>query len=145
MKNKIYLAVLEVTMSGKKSYQVFLVNRKSKKAIEAQIRKRYDVKPNTKLKVVNLVFSGKDSKDKMNLILSHFNFVWGSELFNKNGEDSYRIRYLDHLLTLVYFLGLEHMHKAMQEISQKEISYLRKTVAELRDLIATQKIKTTSP
>ncbi len=113
---KIYLAVLKITDSGKESFQVFVVNRKSKKAIEAQIRKRYNVKSDTKLKIINLIFSGKDNKDKMSLILSHFNFFWGSALFNKKGEDSYRIRYLDHLLTLVYFSGLKHMHEVMKKI-----------------------------
>ena len=139
MKNKIYLAVLEVTQSVKKTYQVFLVNRKSKGAIQNIVRKRYKIKSDTKFKILKIISSDTDTNREMSLIISRFNFFWGPELFNKKGEDSYRIRYLDHLLTLVYFLGLEHMHKVMQEISQKEISSLRKTVAELRALIVTQK------
>jgi hypothetical protein len=116
MKNKTYLAVLEVTISGKKSYQVFLVNRKSKRAIQNLVRKRYEIKSDTKFKILKIISSDTDTNREMSLIVSFFNIFWGPELFNKKGEDSYRIRYLDHLLTLVYFLGLKHMHEVMKKI-----------------------------
>ena len=135
MKNKIYLAVLKVTQSGKGSYQVFVVNRKSKKAIEEQIRHRYKIGPDTTFRFVSIIASNNDNNDKIGLILSRFNFIWGQELFNKKGEDSYRVGYLDHLLCLVYFYGLKQMHTVMQKLQKSEVESLKKTVNDLRSLV----------
>jgi len=115
---KIYLVFCEVTslaFPDRKSYQVFIVNQKSEKRIKEQIQKRYEIEPFQVLKILNVIASDKDG-EKMMLVLSKFNLFWGSKLFDKNGEESYRIRYLDHLLTLVYFSGLKHMHEVMKKI-----------------------------